>query len=190
MKIKFMVAATLIAALVTTTSCGNRNKQSQSEKTELAAPAALSVDNLLAHADSLANREVTIEGICTHTCKHGATKIFPMGSDDTKTIRVEAGPLGSFDTKCINAIVTVTGTLKEQRVDEAYLQNWESKLKAQTEKSHGETAAGCDSEKKARGETANTPRSPYCRLSCKNSGKKSCHRKRLPIILLYGSKFL
>lgn len=56
-----------------------------------------------------------------------------MGSDDTKTIRVEAGPLGSFDTKCINAIVTVTGTLKEQRVDEAYLQNWESKLKAQTE---------------------------------------------------------
>ena len=43
MKIKFMVAATLIAALVTTTSCGNSNKQSQSEKTELAAPAALSV---------------------------------------------------------------------------------------------------------------------------------------------------
>ena len=37
-----------------------------------------------------------------------------------------------------------------------YLQNWEAKLKAQTEKSHGETAAGCDSEKKARGETAST----------------------------------
>ena len=41
MKIKFMVAATLMAALVTTTSCGNSNKQSQSEKTEQAAPAAL-----------------------------------------------------------------------------------------------------------------------------------------------------
>ena len=39
MKIKFMVAATLMAALVTTTSCGNSNKQSQSEKTEQAAPA-------------------------------------------------------------------------------------------------------------------------------------------------------
>lgn len=79
MKIKFMVAATLMAALVTTTSCGNSNKQSQSEKTEQAAPAALSIDNLLVHADSLANKEVTIEGICTHTCKHGATKIFLMG---------------------------------------------------------------------------------------------------------------
>ena len=177
MKIKFMVAATLIAALVTTTSCGNSNKQSQSEKTELAAPAALSVDNLLAHADSLANREVTIEGICTHTCKHGATKIFLMGSDDTKTIRVEAGPLGSFDTKCINAIVTVTGTLKEQRVDEAYLQNWESKLKAQTEKSHGETAAGCDSEKKARGETANTPEARIADFSAKIAERKAATGK-------------
>ena len=160
MKIKFMVAATLIAALVTTTSCGNSNKQSQSEKTELAAPAALSVDNLLAHADSLANREVTIEG-----------------SDDTKTIRVEAGPLGSFDTKCINAIVTVTGTLKEQRVDEAYLQNWESKLKAQTEKSHGETAAGCDSEKKARGETANTPEARIADFRAKIAERKAATGK-------------
>lgn len=177
MKIKFMVAATLIAALVTTTSCGNSNKQSQSEKTELAAPTALSVDNLLAHADSLANREVTIEGICTHTCKHGATKIFLMGSDDTKTIRVEAGPLGSFDTKCINAIVTVTGTLKEQRVDEAYLQNWESKLKAQTEKSHGETAAGCDSEKKARGETANTPEARIADFRAKIAERKAATGK-------------
>ena len=57
MKIKFMVAATLMAALVTTTSCGNSNKQSQSEKTEQAAPAALSIDNLLVHADSLANKD-------------------------------------------------------------------------------------------------------------------------------------
>ena len=177
MKIKFMVAATLMAALVTTTSCGNSNKQSQSEKTEQAAPAALSIDNLLVHADSLANKEVTIEGICTHTCKHGATKIFLMGSDDTKTIRVEAGPLGSFDTKCIKAIVTVTGTLKEQRVDEAYLQNWEAKLKAQTEKSHGETAAGCDSEKKARGETASTPEARIADFRAKIAERKAATGK-------------
>ena len=156
MKIKFMVAATLMAALVTTTSCGNSNKQSQSEKTEQAAPAALSIDNLLVH---------------------GATKIFLMGSDDTKTIRVEAGPLGSFDTKCINAIVTVTGTLKEQRVDEAYLQNWEAKLKAQTEKSHGETAAGCDSEKKARGETASTPEARIADFRAKIAERKAATGK-------------
>ena len=173
MKIKFMVAATLIAALVTTTSCGNSNKQSQSEKTELAAPAALSVDNLLAHADSLANREVTIEGICTHTCKHGATKIFLMGSDDTQVIRVEAGTLGAFDPKCVNSIVRVTGTLKEQRIDEAYLQNWEAQLKAQAAEKHGTGEAGCDSEKKARGETANSPEARIADFRAKIADRKA-----------------
>ena len=54
-----------------------------------------------------------------------------MGSDDTQAIRVEAGTLGAFDPKCVNSIVRVTGTLKEQRIDEAYLQNWEAQLKAQ-----------------------------------------------------------
>ena len=173
MKIKFMVAATLIAALVTTTSCGNSSKQSQSEKTELAAPAALSVDNLLAHADSLANREVTIEGICTHTCKHGATKIFLMGSDDTQVIRVEAGTLGAFDPKCVNSIVRVTGTLKEQRIDEAYLQNWEAQLKAQAAEKHGTGEAGCDTEKKARGETANTPEARIADFRAKIADRKA-----------------
>ena len=79
--------------------------------------------------------------------------------------------------KCINAIVTVTGTLKEQRVDEAYLQNWESKLKAQTEKSHGETAAGCDSEKKARGETANTPEARIADFRAKIAERKAATGK-------------
>ena len=54
-------------------------------------------------------------------------------------------------------MVEVTGILKEQRIDEAYLQNWEAQLKAQTAQQHGDSEAGCDSEKKARGETGNTP---------------------------------
>ncbi len=177
MKMKCMVAATLMAAMVIATSCKNSNKQSQSEKTEQAAPTALSIDDLLLHADSLTDQKVTIEGICTHACSHGATKIFLMGSDDTKTIRVEAGPLGSFDTKCVNAIVTVSGTLKEQRIDEAYLQNWEAKLEGQTEKAHGETAAGCDSEKKARGETANTPEARIADFRAKIEARKAATGK-------------
>lgn len=178
MKTKLMVAAALIAAVTTMTSCGNSNKQSQTTQTEQqASSTALSIDDLLAGADSLVNQVVTIEGICTHTCQHGATKMFLMGSDDTKTIRVEACELGSFDTKCVNAIVTVTGTLKEQRIDEAYLQNWEAKLKAQTAESHGETAAGCDSEKKARGETANTPEDRIADFRTKIAQRKAATGK-------------
>lgn len=176
MKIQFMAAAALMAALgFATTSCGNR--QNASESTQQTVSTALSIDDLLARADALIDQTVTIEGICTHACKHGATKIFLMGSDDTKTMRVEAGPLGSFDTKCINAIVTVTGTLKEDRIDEAYLQNWEAKLKTQTEKAHGDSEAGCDSEKKARGETANTPEARIADFRAKIAERKTTDGK-------------
>ena len=155
---KLTIAIAIMAMTFIGTSCGNKQQKSASEATtEQSASSALEIDSLLANAESLAGQEVTIEGVCTHTCKHGAKKIFLMGSDDTQVIRVEAGTLGAFDPKCVNSIVRVTGTLKEQRIDEAYLQNWEAQLKAQAAEKHGTGEAGCDSEKKARGETANSP---------------------------------
>lgn len=136
-------------------SCGNRAAQND-PATRTAAEAPMEIDALLAAADSLAGHEVWIEGVCTHTCKHGARKIFLMGTDDTKVIRVESGELGHFDPQCVNRVVRVRGTLREERVDEAYLARWEASVAAQTDEKHGETEAGCDTEKNARGETAAT----------------------------------
>jgi len=157
MKIQQVTIAVLLTGmvLVGTTSCGSKSKSTESATTEQAS-AVMEIDSLLANAAGLTDKEVTIGGVCTHTCKHGATKIFLMGSDDTKTIRVEACELGAFDTKCVNSIVQVKGILKEDRIDEAYLQAWEVRLK-EAGGQHGEGTVGCDTEKKARGETTNTP---------------------------------
>ncbi len=137
---------------------GNAPKSDRAAGTgaETAVGGVLEIDELLASADSLSGRTVTIEGVCTHTCKHGARKIFLMGSDDTQTIRVESGELGHFDPACVNRIVRVTGRLDEQRLDEAYLTAWEAQVKAQLAERHGTTEAGCDAEKAARNETADT----------------------------------
>ena len=156
---KLTIAIAIVAMTFIGTSCGNKQQKSASEATtEQSASSALEIDSLLANAESLAGQEVTIEGVCTHTCKHGAKKIFLMGSDDTHVIRVEAGTLGAFDPKCVNSIVRVTGTLKEQRIDEAYLQTGE---------------AGCDSEKKARGETANSPEARIADFRAKIADRKA-----------------
>ena len=163
---KLTIAIALMAMTFIGTSCGNKQQKSASEvTTEQSASSALEIDSLLANAENLAGQEVTIEGVCTHTCKHGAKKIFLMGSDDTQMIRVEAGTLGAFDPKCVNSIVRVTGTLKEQRIDEAYLQNWEAQL--------GTGEAGCDSEKKARGETANSPEARIADFRAKIADRKA-----------------
>lgn len=150
--IKLAIVAALMCVAV---SCGNKQQTAAEPDSQAAVATVMDVDALLADAENLVNKEVVFDGVCTHACKHGATKIFMMGSDDTKTIRVEAAKLGSFDTKCINSIVKVKGVLKEERVDEAYLQQWEAKAKAQSD-NHGDGEGGCSTEKNARGETANT----------------------------------
>ena len=51
----------------------------------------MEVDNLLADAEKLTGGKVTVEGVCTHICRHGGRKIFLMGTDDTQVIRIEDG---------------------------------------------------------------------------------------------------
>lgn len=154
MKTKLMVAVALMATCLTMVSCGNSKKQQAQTAEQVVA--AMSIDDVMAKAPELLDQTVVIEGVCTHTCSHGAKKMFLVGSDDSKTLRIEAGELGAFDTKVVNQVVTVKGTLKEERIDEAYLQDWEARLKANTEEHHGNGEGGCDTEKNARGETANT----------------------------------
>ncbi|MBQ2857786.1 MAG: hypothetical protein IJE78_11830 [Bacteroidaceae bacterium] len=175
MKTKWMVAVMMFAACVLS-SCGGGKKQAQNAEE---AVAAMSIDEVMGKAAGLVDQTVTIEGVCSHTCSHGAKKMFLVGSDDSKTLRIEAGELGAFDTKVVNNIVTVKGVIKEERIDEAYLQDWENRLKNQTEEKHGneEGEGGCDTEKNARGETADTPEGRIADFRAKIAAEKAATGK-------------
>ena len=155
-RVKSAIIVVMAAFLFFGTSCGNNSKKTESVETK--AVAVITVDSLLANAEALIGQEVAIEGVCTHTCSHGATKMFLMGSEKSKTIRVEAAELGSFDAKCVNAIVNVKGIVREERIDEAYLQKMEADAASGEAEKHGEGDGeeGCDNEKNARGETGNS----------------------------------
>ena len=133
-------------------SCGDgSNKSKEQASAEEVAAAALEVDQVLADPDSLVGDTIEIEGICTHICKHGGGKIFLMGSDDTKTLRVEAGEsIGSFPQETVNSIVRVTGVLVEDRIDEDYLAPWEAQIADQAKETQGE--GGCAADMKANAE--------------------------------------
>ena len=176
MKTKWMVAVMMFAACFVLSSCGGGKKQAQNAEE---AVSAMSIDDVMAKAAGLVEQEVTIEGVCTHTCSHGAKKMFLVGSDDSKTLRVEAGELGAFDTKVVNNIVTVKGVIKEERIDEAYLVDWENRLKNQTAEKHGneEGEGGCDTEKNSRGETANTEEGRIADFRTKIAAEKAATGK-------------
>lgn len=147
----FMVLTTVTGCLLI--NCKSKTSQSATTQQKTSQSQVLEVDDILARSDSLTGKTFTTEAICTHVCSHGGGKIFLMGSDDTKTIRVEAGKkIGSFKPETVNHLVRVTGKLVEQRIDEAYLTEWEAQVKAQTAEKHGTTEQGCASEQKARGE--------------------------------------
>ena len=174
MKTKLMMAALFVAACFTMMSCGGGKKQAQN-----AEEVAMSIDEVMEKAADLVEQTVVIEGVCTHTCSHGAKKMFLVGSDDSKTLRIEAGELGAFDTKVVNNVVTVKGIIKEERIDEAYLQDWEARLNAQTEVKHGngDGEGGCDTEKNARGETANTTEGRIADFRAKIAAEKEATGK-------------
>ncbi len=155
----FICSALLIAALFPLSGCGGNSRPKAATETSTAQNTALEVDNLLADAQRLSGTNVTVEGVCTHICRHGGRKIFLMGTDDTQTIRIEAGEkIGSFKPECVNSVVRVTGILTEDRIDETYLTSWEQQLKAQTAEQHGQGEAGCSTEQQARNEAiAATP---------------------------------
>ncbi len=147
------------SAMTLFTACGGGNSRQNNtaetvEREEVAQENVLSVDQLLAEAQTLTGKQIEVEGICTHICKHGGRKLFMMGSSDKKVMQIMATEeLGAFTEECVNSMVRVKGTLKEDRIDEAYLVEWEQQLSQQTAPKHGDGKAGCDSEMKARGET-------------------------------------
>ncbi len=137
-------------------SCNQKQQSNSTETGEVSK--TMQVDELLNKAETLVGETVVVDGVCTHICRHGGKKIFLMGSDDTQIIRVEASDnIGSFSQETVNSIVEVKGILMEQRIDEAYLVDWETRLAAGTAEEHGDGEEGCATEQKAQNEQpANT----------------------------------
>jgi len=140
----------LFAAIaIVMASCGGKQSSADAESS------VYTVDAVVADASALVDSVINIEGVCSHTCKHGATKMFLIG--DTTILRIEAGELGSFDTEVINNLVNVKGKVCEERIDEACLARLEEQIKANTAEKHGESEAGCSHDNAANNVKAATP---------------------------------
>lgn len=153
---RHFVYGAALSAVLFFAGCGNNPTKKSASAAQAAATqtAVLEVDNLLADAAELTGGQVTVEGVCTHICRHGGRKIFLMGTDDKHVVRVEAGAeIGSFKPECVNNIVQVKGTLVEERIDEAYLAEWERQLNDRLAQQHGQGEEGCSAEQQARGES-------------------------------------
>ena len=110
----------------------------------------VTVSELLTKPDSFVNKNMQVKGTITHVCKHGGKKMFLMGLTEDQTLRVDAGKeMSQFDASRIGNDAVVTGVFVEQKVDEAFLSNWETEVKDEIIKSGKEIKATASTEEKA-----------------------------------------
>jgi hypothetical protein len=123
---------TLIILLFMITSCGTGSKDDANKKKS--DTAKVTVLSFLKQADTLIDKPVIIEGNILHTCKHGGKRMFLVDGNDSVTVEVTAGgTITSFDEKLIGSRVRVAGMLREERIDEKYLNEWENEVKKPVE---------------------------------------------------------
>lgn len=122
-KLLFLI---LIIPFLILASCNNSGKGNGSENDTLKVSVATFADK----ADSLVDKMVLIEGTVLHTCKHGGKRLFLVdNNNDSVTVEVTAGgEISKFDEALIGSRIRVAGYLREERIDQKYLNEWEAEV--------------------------------------------------------------
>jgi hypothetical protein len=95
-------------------------------------------------------KEIILEGFPTAVCKRSGKKawLHDVDSESAGTVRVErTGSMAAFTQDAVGKTMRVTGTLRELRMDAAYFDAWEARVKESLavakNKNEGEKEDGC-----------------------------------------------
>jgi len=117
-------------------ACGNKDKSKQvtsdevkQEKVKVEEAVKITVDDFKEKAESLVGKKVIIAGTVVHVCEHSGKRMHIINTDPDFRVKIESGKiLKSFDKELNGSEVLVTGIVKEMKVDETFLANWEKEL--------------------------------------------------------------
>lgn len=110
----------IITLAIIMSSCGNK------KVTEVT---PLTVAQLTEQAENLIDSNVVVDGTVIHICKHGGKKMFIINDNpDVKFKIVASDVVTMFDASLEGSDVVVEGVLIEERIDEAYLAEWEAEV--------------------------------------------------------------
>jgi len=118
----------LVLILFTIAACNHGTKEAGSAiKNDTTRLAVLTFEK---QADSCVDKPVIIDGTVLHLCKHGGKRMFLVDGSDSIRIEVTTGPkIAKFDDALVGSRVRVFGTLREERIDAKYLNEWEAEVK-------------------------------------------------------------
>ena len=116
---KFLAFATLAVIVASCGGNGNNGNVNEeqviTEDVQVEAP-MIAIGEFDTKAGEFVEKEVVVEGIVDHVCKHGGKKLFLVSEEGD--LHVESDE--RFDESLAGSEVVVKGVVKEFRIDEAY----------------------------------------------------------------------
>ncbi|MBN2238091.1 MAG: hypothetical protein JW729_11060 [Bacteroidales bacterium] len=100
-------------------ACGNNAEQAQTKQEDSLSATetpVLTLEEFNTEAGNFVDKEIILEGIVDHVCKHGGKRLFLVSDDGDVHVDGEE----RFDDALVGSDITVIGIVKEFRVDEAY----------------------------------------------------------------------
>ncbi len=123
--IKKILGLVVVATIIF--SCGNKEQKKEADNNNEVV--AVTVDEVLADMQSYVEKEITIIGTVNHVCAHGGKRMFIIGTDPDAAIKITpSDEIGVFETELVGSHILVSGTVKELRIDEAYVANLEKEI--------------------------------------------------------------
>jgi hypothetical protein len=119
------------AVLIFTNAC-NETKQKNENQTDTVENSTnyLSVDDVFAQGDSLANKTIHVEGIIEHVCKHTWKRFNIIGENENQFIKIKLGDnFQTIDASILGKTAKVTGKLIPIKMDEKAMLKWEETTK-------------------------------------------------------------
>ena len=101
-------------------SCNNEKRELKNQEAVV-----VSLVDFEKEALNLVDQKIALEGTVTYVCKNSGKRFF-LGEERIKI--VSSDKIGSFETGLEGSDVLVEGVLREERVDEAFLIEWEAEL--------------------------------------------------------------
>ncbi|MEZ5073158.1 MAG: hypothetical protein R2751_19985 [Bacteroidales bacterium] len=102
---------------------------------------AATVEELLSNPADFEGKEVAVQGMVTHVCRHGGQKCFIVGEDGETQIRiVPGGDIDEFKVELEGSTVAFKGVFKIQTTEEntAHVEDHEAQAHHAEEAAHSE----------------------------------------------------
>jgi hypothetical protein len=128
---KKLIYLLFIATAAVAVACNNsQTKENKTEEKTAVNETFVSIDSFLVIAKNYVGKELTVKGTVDHVCKHGGKRVKIISTGTGESIHGEASEnMGIFDAKLEGNDIYLTGIVKENRIDSAYLDKWEKSIK-------------------------------------------------------------